>query len=1601
MALSASDTRGLLRHEGAAVSFSDSLDAERFRGVGVHDVEALQLDDDTAMRATELVALGRTTFDETALLGSGDTDELTRFLEHFESCVVRSDQLVASMGSYRAAHLAMRHVHSKAEGHSVDPRRIGELEKLLDPHLLRYLRHTSDVGVEMRTAHPAETTLREVGPHKSASDNTLEVLLSAYKLFVKCGTLLLSDDSRPFMADVRCSPVARVCKRDPATGQLEVAGRIVHNHAFNADGKPSTNDITGKAHHTPTVCPLHEEVVLYLVFLCFMWPGVGVVGTKRDVSSAFHQVGVAASDANYFATMLPSRWSQWSWVFVIYFVLSFGWSASPGEYGAYGHGIEQAHRRTGPSEEDEIAAPQWPFGSFTFVDDGIVFEPNLATRIVASARWYEHVMRRLFNGAAINESKKRAEGSAVTSLMLWGLWLDMSRAHLGAEFITLGLPEHKILKGLAMMTDRQEMRVGARRVSTKSHEQLTGHAQSWSVASWEIRSALPSLYLMSGFKGRVWITPTGSELEKQLAWEEYDEAKRFIRLVLTTAAADPAHFSRPIPAVLDPFVCCQVQGGREKAYINSDANGFEDGANGIVSTIDFHTKTWSVFRGSDVVVPLEAQFRGAPKAWIIFVLELIAVIAMACERGAAWRGLIIVAVIDNDNAKCVLNSRSSRNVYVRYLLRLLARVEVMHDFRVIAVYINTKTNVLADDLGRFEGAVTGRKAGWLAHAQMIVDSFEPGLRFVDLGKLTEWLTQGQTVLRTYALPDDDPESVAARTAWASVFGSSAPGAFTVPTVRATPPPPGSVVEMAAGIGVYSTAFGALGVPLVASVEPNARSRVFLSGRFPTASHLSGWPSGAWPPSVTCEPVHFVVARGPGPGGRSMAVVDLVRAVSSAQREPVLFCDVDLAIGERDTDAGLRLQLLDEGLQGVGMLRTPRLAEGLFGTEVIRADDLGAPLTAARLALHYEHLSVLDTLGACPPVAFLGDPPGTARSCAVPITELDTSTFLGGDLQLLVDPQQRPGRATIVAFIELGGANPLFLGSLVELAVPGVRYRIVSLDGTAHAEVVPYGCSPATSSKQRVAITAVSRHCRQRRPVGGLDHAWGAVATAGTLPEGPGKLLLLDTRVGPKCVRPLSSREIWRLLGISEEDFNDYCAANRFASEADLARAGGGMPSRLHVEASVRRTVERAQLFQSAKGRSGPGERWPAQSALGRVFRGWLECRRGAYAGGEEEQPASGAAGRQKQRPLSLYTSGGDVRLAAAKFTLLSGCVSTNSMTTYRSAFLTWVLWRIVRGEDIYLSNEMPLDAKQEALLDFYAFHAVEIGYAPTTMHTTLYAIRFFHMIAEHDLDLRTMVRLGAAKKGHKRIHGGPTRKLAVTVDLILDVYHNGGLDLEKWDDLMLMLAVTMAFTFLWRSCEYVAKSGAVDEDKVLKVKHVLGVISGGETPAPTGELADELLVFHPGSKGDQRGHGDVNNIYADGNGSPLCPVALFNKARAMRPHHFANGENYLFKLLDGGVLDKAAVEWALRSAAMRTGIPVDAISSHSLRAGGATAMWHAGFSAHEIQRRGRWRSDCFKRYIWEGRERARNVATRMLEASASLFGAMKSRANLIDRQARQ
>ena len=107
----------------------------------------------------------------------------------------------------------------------------------------------------------------------------------------------------------------------------------------------------------------------------------------------------------------------------------------------------------------------------------------------------------------------------------------------------------------------------------------------------------------------------------------------------------------------------------------------------------------------------------------------------------------------------------------------------------------------------------------------------------------------------------------------------------------------------------------------------------------------------------------------------------------------------------------------------------------------------------------------------------------------------------------------------------------------------------------------------------------------------------------------------------------------------------------------------------------------------------------------------------------------------------------------------------------------------------------------------------------------------------------------------------------------------------------------------------------------------------------------------------------------------------------MKPSAFEeqNRDKFVFTISDGKVLPKVVVERLLREAALRMGMDPRILASHSLRAGGCTAMFNARYADHEIQRRGRWVSSCWKIYAWSDRKRDSDVADRMASSYSNLF----------------
>ena len=97
-------------------------------------------------------------------------------------------------------------------------------------------------------------------------------------------------------------------------------------------------------------------------------------------------------------------------------------------------------------------------------------------------------------------------------------------------------------------------------------------------------------------------------------------------------------------------------------------------------------------------------------------------------------------------------------------------------------------------------------------------------------------------------------------------------------------------------------------------------------------------------------------------------------------------------------------------------------------------------------------------------------------------------------------------------------------------------------------------------------------------------------------------------------------------------------------------------------------------------------------------------------------------------------------------------------------------------------------------------------------------------------------------------------------------------------------------------------------------------------------------------------------------------------------------QKLLFRTKCGKVVTRNKVQEKLVQAAVALGAPAKGIRTHSLRIGGATALWNRYKDTALVQRWGRWKSQAFQGYLWDSRELARGVSQNMLKADCTLVG---------------
>ena len=139
-----------------------------------------------------------------------------------------------------------------------------------------------------------------------------------------------------------------------------------------------------------------------------------------------------------------------------------------------------------------------------------------------------------------------------------------------------------------------------------------------------------------------------------------------------------------------------------------------------------------------------------------------------------------------------------------------------------------------------------------------------------------------------------------------------------------------------------------------------------------------------------------------------------------------------------------------------------------------------------------------------------------------------------------------------------------------------------------------------------------------------------------------------------------------------------------------------------------------------------------------------------------------------------------------------------------------------------------------------------------------------------------------------------------------------------------------------------------------------------------------MILWFKGSKNDQYRAGAARNHYRTGDPDGLCPVEAAAMLQRHFPERFTSEKHLpLCRWADGKPVKREDIQEILERAARAEGWPAEKVRSHSLRIGGATALYHIFGDIEIVKRWGRWASSAFHGYLWESNEKSLGIAKGM------------------------
>ena len=308
-----------------------------------------------------------------------------------------------------------------------------------------------------------------------------------------------------------------------------------------------------------------------------------------------------------------------------------------------------------------------------------------------------------------------------------------------------------------------------------------------------------------------------------------------------------------------------------------------------------------------------------------------------------------------------------------------------------------------------------------------------------------------------------------------------------------------------------------------------------------------------------------------------------------------------------------------------------------------------------------------------------------------------------------------------------------------------------------------------------------------------------------------------------------------------------------------------------------------------------------------------------------------------------------------KITALLEGLAASTRETYLRAWKQWLMFAKGHGVSPWLDPTQ--EGWDEPIMDFFMWEIKMMGMAISTVTGKYAAIKFFHTMAGRP-DLETSShRIRALIRALKR-RNLTKRRAPFTVDM-LDRVEEAFLTprqegVRSLYETGIWAALTAGFYYLLR----------ISEIQDLTEQDVEVLTEDGEP---------KLRIWVKRSKTDQRGEGLSRTLAA--NRSPSCPVVAMSQ-HLVNMNWEPEGERYIFP---PNLREKLGnvIKWA----AHNLDEDPDMYNTHSLRAGGATALYTQGVQLGVIQRWGRWRSNAFHDYLWKDEQALAHLSKVISQAS--------------------